>query len=116
MELFPRLRARRRQIVGTLSGGEQRLLELGRAMVLHPSVLLLDEPSAMLAPAILEELFGEIRSIAGRGTAILLVEQNIRKAFEITDFVYVLDYGVNFISGSPADCMANPALSSLFLG
>ena len=116
LDLFPRLRERRRQLAGTLSGGEQRLLELGRALIVNPKVLLLDEPSAMLAPAILEGLFEEIRRIAERGTTILLVEQNIRKAFEITDFVYVLDYGTNFYEGTPQQCSGNPALASLFLG
>lgn len=116
MALLPRLHERRKQLAGTLSGGEQRLLELGRALILKPKVLLLDEPSAMLAPSILEGLFTEIRRITQGGTAILLVEQNIRKAFEITDFVYVFDYGTNFISGTPQQCMQNPDLASLFLG
>jgi branched-chain amino acid transport system ATP-binding protein len=114
--LFPALQKQRGQRAGTLSGGEQRLLELARALVMKPSVLLLDEPSAMLAPAILETLFDEIRRIARHGTTIVLVEQNIRKAFEITDYVYVFDYGCNRIDGTPAECLANPELAELFLG
>ena len=114
--VFPRLGERRRQLAGTLSGGEQRFLELARALIMRPDILLLDEPSAMLAPGFLDDLFGEIRRIADRGTAVLLVEQNIRKAFEVTDRVYVFDYGTNFMDGTPRECMENPALASLFLG
>jgi branched-chain amino acid transport system ATP-binding protein len=114
--LFPVLQKRRSKAAGTLSGGEQRLLELGRALVMKPKVLLLDEPSAMLAPAILEALFDEIRRITSHGTTIVLVEQNIRKAFEITDYVYVLDYGRNRIDGTPEECLHNPELAELFLG
>jgi branched-chain amino acid transport system ATP-binding protein len=83
---------------------------------MRPKVLLLDEPSAMLAPSTLESLFQEIRRIASRGTTILLVEQNIRKAFEITDYVYVFDYGRNRIDGTPEQCLQNPELAELFLG
>ncbi len=113
---FPRLRERRRQLAGTLSGGEQRMLELARAMILEPALLLLDEPSAMLAPALVDSLFCTIRDLCDAGLTVLLVEQNIRKAFEITDRVYVLDYGRNHLDGTPAECMASPELSSLFLG
>lgn len=114
--LFPRLAERRGKRAAMLSGGEQRLLELGRALILKPQLLLLDEPSAMLAPSVLVELFAKIRAIADSGTAILLVEQNISKAFEISDMVFVLDYGANFINGTPQQCTANPAIAQLFLG
>lgn len=113
---FPRLADRRRQLAGTLSGGEQRMLELGRALILHPKLLLMDEPSAMLSPALLEALFTEIARMPERGTTILLVEQNIRKAFEITQRVYVLDYGTNYIDGTPAECLRDPRLAALYLG
>jgi ABC-type branched-subunit amino acid transport system ATPase component len=114
--MFPRLAERKHRRAAMLSGGEQRLLELGRALILKPRILLLDEPSAMLAPSVLAELFAKIRAIADGGTAVLLVEQNIRKAFEISDMVYVLDYGTNFINGTPAQCAENPAVAELFLG
>ena len=114
--LFPQLKERRRQLAGTLSGGEQRILELARAMILDPTMLLLDEPSAMLAPALLDTLFKQIREICTSGVTVLLVEQNIRKAFEITDQVYVLDYGHNSLHGTPAECLANPELATLYLG
>ena len=113
---FPRLADRRRQLAGTLSGGEQRMLELGRALILHPKLLLMDEPSAMLSPALLEALFTEIARMPEPGTTILLVEQNIRKAFEITQRVYVLDYGTNYIDGTPAECLRDPRLAALYLG
>ena len=113
---FPRLAHRWRQLAGTLSGGEQRMLELGRTLVLQPTLLLMDEPSAMLAPALLEDLFRHIRRIVESGTTVLLVEQNIRKAFEITDYVFVLDYGTNYLAGTPEECRRNERLAALYLG
>ena len=113
---FGRLREKRSQPAGLLSGGEQRMLEFARALMLDPHVLLLDEPSAMLAPAFLEEIWDEIRRFTAAGTTVVLVEQNIRKALELADYVYVLDLGRNRFEGTPGAIAANGELATLYLG
>ena len=93
MQIFPKLAERRRQFAGTMSGGEQQMLAIGRALVSGPALLMLDEPSLGLAPKIVAELFKIIRDINAAGTAVLLVEQNVRQAMRIATYSYVLERG-----------------------
>jgi branched-chain amino acid transport system ATP-binding protein len=101
--LFPRLRERRRQRAGTLSGGEQQMLAIARAWLTRPRLLLLDEPSLGLAPALVDEIFERIDRIRREGTTVLLVEQNARMALEVADWGYVLEIGRVVLSGSARD-------------
>lgn len=114
--LFSVLKERRNQIAGTLSGGEQRMLSIGRALMSSPRLLLLDEPSFGLAPRIVKELFNAIRQINEEGTAILLVEQNVRLALEIANRAYVLENGSIVLDGSSADIATNPLVKKAYLG
>jgi branched-chain amino acid transport system ATP-binding protein len=115
-EMFPALRERRRQAAGTLSGGQQQMVAIGRALMAGPRLLLLDEPSLGLAPAIVNVVFEMIRTLHGSGTAVLLVEQNVAKAFELASRAYVLAEGRVVSSGTPADLAREPHIRSAYLG
>ncbi len=114
--LFPRLRERRRQTAGTLSGGEQQMLAIGRALMSRPRLLLLDEPSMGLAPLMVERIFEVIRSIAQEGVTLLLVEQNARLALEVSHRGYVLEGGVVSLSGAAAALLRDPRVREAYLG
>ena len=113
---FPRLKEREKQIAGTLSGGEQQMLAMGRAMMSHPKLLMLDEPSMGLAPILVEQIFDIIREFHASGTTILLVEQNADKALAIADRAYVLEQGRITLSGTGADLAASDAVKKAYLG
>jgi branched-chain amino acid transport system ATP-binding protein len=115
-ELFPRLKERRKQTAGTLSGGEQQMLAMGRAMMSRPKLLLLDEPSMGLAPRIVAEIFAIIRSLKDAATTILLVDQNARAALVIADRAYVLEVGRIALSGSGSELLGNPRVQQAYLG
>ncbi len=115
-QIFPRLRERRRQIGGTLSGGEQQMLAIGRALMARPRVLLLDEPSMGLAPLLVEEIFSVIQEINQQGTSILLVEQNARLALSIAHRGYVLETGRIVLEGPADDLLHNPQVIEAYLG
>ncbi|HNU39417.1 MAG TPA: ABC transporter ATP-binding protein, partial [Methanothrix sp.] len=108
LELFPRLAERLGQRAGTLSGGEQKMLAVGRAMVTRPSLLMLDEPSAALSPKVMGQLFAEIEEINRRGVTILMVEQNARRALAISDRGYILEMGRNRFQGPAKSLLDNP--------
>ncbi|MDQ3250073.1 MAG: ABC transporter ATP-binding protein [Chloroflexota bacterium] len=114
--LFPRLRERRRQVAGTLSGGEQQMLAIGRAMMSRPRLLLLDEPSMGLAPVLVDTIFDTIQALNKTGTTILVVEQNARKALQVADRGYVLQTGVVTISGRADELLADPRVIEAYLG
>jgi ABC-type branched-subunit amino acid transport system ATPase component len=114
--LFPRLAERRRQRVGTMSGGERQMVAMARALMPEPSLLLLDEPSAGLAPMMVDTVFQQIRAINGAGVAILMVEQNARQALALSDRGYVLDLGRNRHEGSGRDLLDDPRMAELYLG
>jgi branched-chain amino acid transport system ATP-binding protein len=114
--MFPRLRERSGQNAGTLSGGEQQMLVLGRAMMSEPKLLCLDEPSLGLAPMVVSDIFKTIRAINGSGTSVLLVEQNARHAFETASRGYVLQTGNIMVSGSCAELAKDPRVHEAYLG
>ena len=116
LELFPKLAERLGQRAGTLSGGEQKMLAVGRAMVTRPSLLMLDEPSAALSPKVMGQLFAEIEEINRMGVTILMVEQNARKALAISDRGYILEMGRNRFQGPAKSLLDNPEVCSLYLG
>ena len=115
-ELFPRLKERLKQNAGTLSGGEQQMLAMGRALMASPKLLLLDEPSMGLAPILVDEIFSIIKKISAEGTTILLVEQNAYKALSVADRAYILETGPISKSGNAADLAADPAVKAAYLG
>ena len=115
-ELFPRLRERRRQVSGTLSGGEQQMLAMGRALMSHPKLLMLDEPSMGLAPILVEQIFDIIRNLHKAGSTILLVEQNAQAALSIADRAYVLETGKITVSGTGKELLASPEIKKAYLG
>ncbi len=114
--LFPRLRERTGQYAGTLSGGEQQMLAIARALMARPRVLLLDEPSLGLAPIIIKEIFKELRRINEEGVTILLVEQNARQALLLSHRAYVLQTGRLILSGTSKELLANPEVEAAYLG
>ena len=113
---FPRLMERRRQIAGTLSGGEQQMLAMGRALLSRPKLLMLDEPSMGLAPILVEQIFEIIQTLHKAGTTILLVEQNAQAALSIADRGYVLETGKIVTSGTGAELLASPEIKKAYLG
>ena len=115
-ELFPILRERHRQLAGTLSGGEQQMLAIGRALMSSPRLLLLDEPSLGLAPILVNRIFTIIREINDQGTSILLVEQNARKALSHASRGYILENGSLSISGTAVELKSNPKIQEAYLG
>jgi branched-chain amino acid transport system ATP-binding protein len=115
-QLFPVLHERRQQLSGTLSGGQQQMVAIGRAMMAEPRLLLLDEPSLGLAPAIVGEMFRAIERIQSEGVAILLVEQNVTQAMEIADRAYVLEEGRIVAAGLPAELLAQSRIKEAYLG
>jgi neutral amino acid transport system ATP-binding protein len=114
--MFPRLDERRRQKAGTLSGGERQMLAMGRALMLQPDLLILDEPSAALSPILVTSVFEQIKAINQTGTAIILVEQNAKKALMMSDRGYVLESGQDRFQGSGQDLLNNPKVGELYLG
>ncbi|WP_118185449.1 ABC transporter ATP-binding protein [Paraburkholderia phosphatilytica] len=116
MDLFPRLKERRTQLAGTLSGGEQQMLAMARAVMLRPEIMLLDEPSMGLAPILVEEVFRIIERLKTQGVTMLLVEQFAAAALEISDYAYVLESGRIALHGPSDELKANPAVRSAYLG
>jgi branched-chain amino acid transport system ATP-binding protein len=115
-DLFPRLEERRKQLGGTLSGGEQQMLAIGRALMAHPRVLLLDEPSMGLAPLLVEDIFRVVRQLNEEGTTILLVEQNALMALTVASRGYVLETGQVVLAGSADELRENPQVQEAYLG
>ena len=115
-ELFPRLSERRRQVAGTLSGGEQQMLAMGRALMSNPKLLMLDEPSMGLAPILVEQIFDIIRSLHKAGTTILLVEQNAQMALSVADRAYVLETGKIVSTGTGAQLLNDESVKKAYLG
>lgn len=113
---FPRLKERYSQYGGTLSGGEQQMLAIGRAMMARPKVMLLDEPSMGLAPLVVQQIFDVVKSINQNGTTVLLVEQNARKALQIADYAYVMETGKIVIEGPAREVAADPSVMAAYLG
>jgi branched-chain amino acid transport system ATP-binding protein len=115
-ELFPRLKERQNQIAGTLSGGEQQMCAMGRALMAKPKVLMLDEPSLGLAPILVETIFSIVREINSQGTPVLLVEQNATKALDVAHRAYVLETGVIVKSGTGKELLASEDVQKAYLG
>mgnify|MGYP002595709545 FL=1 len=113
---FPRLKERRRQVAGTLSGGEQQMLAMGRALMSSPKLLMLDEPSMGLAPILIEQIFDIVRELHAAGTTILLVEQNAQMALQVANRAYVLETGSITLSGTGAELASSDAVKKAYLG
>jgi branched-chain amino acid transport system ATP-binding protein len=113
---FPRLRERKTQIAGTLSGGEQQMLAMGRALMSHPRIILMDEPSMGLSPILVEEIFDIIKEISKSGTTVLLVEQNAKKALSISNRAYVLETGNIVLEGEASKLMNDESVKKAYLG
>ncbi|MEQ1814786.1 MAG: ABC transporter ATP-binding protein [Candidatus Nitrotoga sp.] len=115
-ELFPRLHERKNQVAGTLSGGEQQMLSIGRALMAQPKVMLLDEPSMGLAPVLVQEVFKIIGQLKASGITLLLVEQFARSALEVADYVYVMEHGKIVLEGLPSEVNKNERVLAAYLG
>ncbi|NLL62743.1 MAG: ABC transporter ATP-binding protein [Ruminococcaceae bacterium] len=115
-ERFPILQQRKSQIAGTLSGGEQQMLAIGRAVMIHPELLMLDEPSMGLSPILVDQIFDIIKQLNEEGTTILLVEQNAKKALKVADRAYVLETGNIALSGKASDLLENDDIKKAYLG
>ena len=115
-ELFPRLKERRNQVAGTLSGGEHQMLAMGRALMSHPKLLMLDEPSMGLAPILVEQIFDIIKEMHKNGTTILLVEQNAQMALSVADRAYVMETGKITLSGTGAELASSDSVRKAYLG
>jgi len=113
---FPRLAERKNQLAGTLSGGEQQMLAMGRALMSHPSIILMDEPSMGLSPIFVNEIFDIIKEVSAAGTTVLLVEQNAKKALSIADRAYVLETGRIVLEGKASEVLNNDAVKKAYLG
>jgi branched-chain amino acid transport system ATP-binding protein len=114
--MFPILAERRAQLAGTMSGGQQQMLAIGRALMSQPKLLLIDEPSLGLAPLVVEQVFATIREIHKSGVSILLIEQNVAKALDVVERAYVLEGGRIVAEGSPAELRAQPHIRAAYLG
>ncbi len=114
--LFPRLEERKKQLAGTLSGGEQQMLAIGRALMSKPEMLLLDEPSLGIAPILVKSIFRQIRQIADTGVTVLIVEQNARAALKLADRGYVLEVGKIVFSGTSKELLDSPKIQEAYLG
>ncbi|MDO9401086.1 MAG: ABC transporter ATP-binding protein [Polaromonas sp.] len=114
--LFPRLRERKEQLAGTLSGGEQQMLAMGRALMSRPKVLLLDEPSMGLSPLMVDKIFEVIRDVSSRGVTVLLVEQNASRALGIADRGYVMESGLVTMNGDAKELLSDPRVRAAYLG
>ena len=115
-DIFPRLKERAQQMAGTLSGGEQQMLAMARALMSHPQLLLLDEPSMGLAPIMVDKIFEVISTVAAEGITILLVEQNARLALQVAQRAYVMDSGLITMSGNASDMLHDPRIKAAYLG
>ena len=115
-DLFPRLKERRKQVAGTLSGGEQQMLAMSRALMSHPKLMMLDEPSMGLAPILVDQIFSIIKELHKAGTTILLAEQNASKALQLADRAYVLETGAITLSGTGAELAKSDAVRKAYLG
>ena len=115
-DIFPRLRERVKQLAGTLSGGEQQMLAIGRGLMAEPQLLILDEPSLGLSPLLVEEMFTLIGQLKDQGLAVLLVEQNVGQSLEIADRAYVMENGAIRFSGKPSEVLASDTLRQAYLG
>ena len=113
---FPRLKERRSQLAGTLSGGEQQMLAMGRALMAQPTLLLLDEPSMGLSPLMVDKIFEVIQGLAAQGMTVLLVEQNARRALQIADRAYVMESGMITLSGAAKNLLDDPKVRAAYLG
>ena len=113
---FPRLKERKNQLAGTLSGGEQQMLAMGRALMSHPKIILMDEPSMGLSPIFVNEIFDIIEEVSKSGTTVLLVEQNAKKALSIADRAYVLETGNIVLDGKASDLLDNDSIKKAYLG
>jgi branched-chain amino acid transport system ATP-binding protein len=114
--VFPRLKERASQMAGTLSGGEQQMLAMARALMSHPKLLLLDEPSMGLSPIMVEKIFEVIRKVSSEGMTILLVEQNAKLALQAADRGYVMDSGLITMTGNASDMLDDPRVKAAYLG
>jgi branched-chain amino acid transport system ATP-binding protein len=114
--LFPRLKERRHQLAGTLSGGEQQMLAMGRALMSRPQLLLLDEPSMGLSPLMVDKIFEVVRDVAAKGVTVLLVEQNASRALAICHRGYVMESGLITLSGDANTLLHDPAVRAAYLG
>ncbi|WP_137125398.1 ABC transporter ATP-binding protein [Roseomonas sp. HF4] len=115
-ELFPRMKERRDQMAGTMSGGEQQMCAIGRGLMSGPKLLLMDEPSAGLAPVIVQQVFGLVKRIRAEGYTVLIVEQNIQQVLQVVDRAYLLEVGTIKQSGSSAELLASPEIRRAYLG
>ena len=115
-ETFPRLKERRKQLAGTMSGGEQQMLAMGRALMSRPKLLLLDEPSMGLSPIMVDRIFEVIQTVAKQGVTLLLVEQNASRALQLADRAYVMDSGEITMEGPARDMLTNPKVREAYLG
>ena len=115
-ELFPRMKERRNQLAGTMSGGEQQMCAIGRALMSEPRLLLLDEPSAGLAPVIVQQVFGLVERIRASGLTVLIVEQNVRQVLKVVDRAYLLEAGTIRASGTSAELMESETIREAYLG
>lgn len=115
-DLFPRMKERRDQLAGTMSGGEQQMCAIGRALMSGPKLLLMDEPSAGLAPVIVQQVFDLVRRIRAEGYTVLIVEQNIQQVLQVVDRAYLLEVGTIKQSGDAADLLASPEIRRAYLG
>jgi len=115
-ETFPRLKERRKQLAGTMSGGEQQMLAMGRALMSRPKLLLLDEPSMGLSPIMVDRIFEVIQSVTQQGVTLLLVEQNASRALQLTDRAYVMDSGEITMEGPAREMLTNPKVREAYLG
>ena len=115
-DLFPRMKERRHQVAGTMSGGEQQMCAIGRALMSRPALLLLDEPSAGLAPVVVQSIFELIQRIRGEGYTVLIVEQNIQQVLQVVDRGYLLETGRIRASGTSAQLLASTEVQKAYLG